>query len=96
MVATERRDKYVVDLELNVNMCLITDVADEREPQMVRLDPQSITDSAERRYGMFELTAPNWNFLEQEYFVLSVRHILIATQFNSGKQNWRKYQYFLL
>ena len=87
MVATERRDKYVVDLELNVNMCLITDVADEREPQMVRLYPQSVADSVERTYGMFKLKAPNLNFLEQEYFLLSVRHILIATQFNSGKQN---------
>ena len=55
MVAMEPRDRYVVDLELNVNMILLTDVADEREPQIVRLFPQSIADSAERTYGMFKL-----------------------------------------
>ena len=53
MVAMEPRDKYVVDLELNVNMCLLTDVADERDTQMVRLYPQSVAESTESTYGMF-------------------------------------------
>ena len=59
MVAMEPRDRYVVDLELNVSMSLLTNVADEREPQMVRLYPQSVASSAERTYGMFKLKAPN-------------------------------------
>ena len=57
MVATEPRDKYMVDLELNVNMSLPTSGHIQSVPRMIRLFPQSTEDVIETSYGIHLLTS---------------------------------------
>ena len=52
MSATKPRDRYVLDLELNVSVSPMTDTHITREPRLIRLYSQSINDVVERSYGM--------------------------------------------
>ena len=52
MSATKPRDRYVLDLELNVNISPVTNTHTTTEPQLIRLYPQSIKDVVEISYGM--------------------------------------------